>query len=203
MLYTGFTVHVSQKYSFVVVYKFDEFVLFSYAFSIQRLDNNVDLLQGKGSMKTYWLLAKEPSEEAVSRCPFGSILLEELSKVKGSDEYENNRNLRSAIDYDSSPHSEMRSLYSPVSFEDVKRTMASVDPPGESSTKLCQNNDQSRSRDNKNSEKLNGNRDFMLSSSGAGEVVTVKNQIHFDPNRVNNTLYQNESEAKSQTCLIL
>ena len=154
-------------------------------------------------MKTYWLLGKEPSEEAISRCPFGSILLEELSKVKGSDEFENSINWRNTSECDSPPHSEMRSLYSPVSFEDVKRTMSAVDTPRDSPSKLCQNNDHLKCKDNKNSEILNGNREFLMNSAGTGDVMTIKNQIHMDPNRGNNTLYQIDDRNKSQTCFIL
>lgn len=142
-------------------------------------------------MKTYWLLGKDTNGdgEAVPKCPFGSILLEELSKVKGSDDFENRLNKKnSANDCETPAFPDMRSLYSPVSFEDVKRSRSAGTSPRESPAKLCVNNEVVWDRDNKqNIETEYGAREFRFHSVCATDVVAIKNQIRRESVKHNNT----------------
>ena len=145
-------------------------------------------------MKTYWLLGKETgAPEMVPTCPFGSILLEELSKVKGredleasrnfrNDDFETTRNFKNTVSIIETPPppSEHRPVYSPVSFEDVKRVRSAGTSPRESPARLCVKSDLEWERDNKNSEIAHGTREFRFNSVGANDVVAIKNRIRLD-----------------------
>ncbi|XP_060566942.1 soluble guanylate cyclase 88E-like isoform X2 [Ruditapes philippinarum] len=91
-------------------------------------------VKGKGQMKTYWLLGRDPVESTQAKCPFGSILLEELSKVKSKNEDIFTSSKSGGLN-DQADFAELRSLYSPVSFEDVKKTMSNNASPKDSPAK--------------------------------------------------------------------
>lgn len=164
-------------------------------------------VKGKGSMKTYWLLGKETGmqEHEVPSCPFGSILLEELSKVKGredleasrnfrNDDFETTRNIKNTVSIIETPPppSEHRPVYSPVSFDDVKRVRSAGTSPRESPARLCVNSDLDWEKDNKNSDIAHGTREFRFNSVGANDVVAIKNRIRMnrlEPIQPNPKLY--------------
>ena len=153
----------------------------------------VATLQGKGSMKTYWLLGREQSEDSSNpaHCPFGSILLEELSKVTGKGEkLQNTKN--------SNEFSEMRSLYSPVSFEDVKRSKSTTNTPTASPSH----------KSNIIRQSSNNYNDLMSSRTGETptkdrEVVIIRNKIRNNASQDTNTKYPYEYSHSSKTCTLL
>ncbi|KAJ8299769.1 hypothetical protein KUTeg_023829 [Tegillarca granosa] len=85
-------------------------------------------VKGKGTMKTYWLLAK--NQEGKPICPFSSVIMDELAKADhipdGSEHLAN---------VERSDSVEIRNVYSPVSFADVARNKSSTTSPGSSPLK--------------------------------------------------------------------
>ena len=158
--------------------------------------------QGKGSMKTYWLLEREPTEDSTSRCPFGSILLEELKKVKGSDEmFNENNNLHATEQGDNTPeYSNLRTFYSPVSFDDVKRSKSSQSTPSESPAKHI-NLSRTHSGHSTNNYTELVSQKSALSSSKEREMVIIKNNI--DKNNKDNNKLLYDPSGTSKTCVVL
>lgn len=79
-------------------------------------------MQGKGTLKTYWLIGKDSQVndvldgntsaspvENVPMCPMASIVMEEMARRSSSPDIKQHGGLT------------MRALYSPVSFEDITR----------------------------------------------------------------------------------
>lgn len=154
-------------------------------------------------MKTYWLLGREPYENSQGRCPFGSILLEELSKVK------NNEDVFTAKtpDYrDHSDYSELRSLYSPVSFEDVKRTRSNTATPAGSPARKINNSVQqySRANNNKLSEEDAGLSVKEYSPVKEKDMLIVRKNVLHKSNDTNKLQYTPfEYGQTSKTCQLL
>lgn len=154
-------------------------------------------VKGKGHMKTYWLLGREPVENSQAKCPFGSILLEELSKVKSKGE-----DVFPAMKAGLNEHNdfpELRSLYSPVSFEDVKRTLSNTNTPRDSPVKRTNLTVHERNKNN-NSECTGAqtpNEHCPIKETDM--IILKKNMLHKagDTNR----LYEYGNTSK--TCKIL
>jgi len=141
-------------------------------------------------MKTYWLKGREPTENANPRCPFGSLLLEELSKMKGND-----TNIFASQNYNtknSNELGELRSLYSPVSFEDVKRTKSGTSTPGLSPAR----------RNNANVPKDQNNHSVaVLGPSPVHQITNKLQSVDHDVNKVQ--FKANSFSQASRTCQIL
>jgi len=163
-------------------------------------------LQGKGIVKTYWLLGREPTESPHARCPFGSILLEEISKVKSNEDVFSGK-FKNVNEYE---HSELRSLYSPVSFEDVKRTKSANNTPQSSPAKRSNlhcdyhhdinTEGQGQCTVNNNQDSYN-NRQHDIDTL---KEVLIKNKIQQDVNDTNKIHYRpSEYNHPSKSCQIL
>lgn len=151
-------------------------------------------------MKTYWLMGREPVESSQARCPFGSILLGELSKVKRSND-DVFPSTKSGLN-EHSDFVELRSLYSPVSFEDVKRTMSNNATPKVSPAKNTNLNQHlhGRSTNNNNSEctgSLTPTEHFPVKEP---DLIIIKKNVLHDAGDTNR-LYEYENTSK--TCQLL
>ena len=146
-------------------------------------------------MKTYWLRGRETVEDATSTCPFGSLLLEELSKVKGSEEIKNNKNRELVNEAD------VRSIYSPVSFEDVKRTKDTIGTPNQSPAKHT---------NFVHVQKMNISNNGYGSCPQSKPLMSVDKDLFIIHNKIQNNndvekpskLFK-EEVVQSQTCVIL
>lgn len=157
---------------------------------------NCEIFQGKGQMKTYWLLGRDPTENSQAKCPFGSILLEELSKVKSPDVVFSAETVKHEGPNQHSDYTELRQLYSPVSFEDVRRTINSshtttpVDSPRKHVTLRVEDAEAERS-DGNAIQKDNG-------------VVIIKNNILNTSEDTNKMEYMSYQYGRtSKTCHIV
>lgn len=154
-------------------------------------------------MKTYWLLGREPVENANARCPFGSILLEEISKVKSNDEVFTAK----VKNVNEQEYSELRSLYSPVSFEDVKRTKSANTTPHNSPAKKLNlfpdhysNAGEGRGRVNNNHDTCNNKHEI----EHLNDVVLIKNKIQHEDTDTNKIHYSpSDCNHPSKSCQIL
>lgn len=159
--------------------------------------------QGKGTMKTYWLLGREPTESAHARCPFGSILLEELSKVKANEEVfaPKVNNVNESLDYP-----ELRSLYSPVSFEDVKRTKSTCTTPHSSPAKRSNLHPDNYSNAREEHGTVNNNQDTFNHRNDldtSKEVNVIKNRFQRDGGDRHKIHFSKDYNDPSRSCKIL
>ncbi|XP_053385203.1 soluble guanylate cyclase 88E-like [Mercenaria mercenaria] len=158
-------------------------------------------VKGKGHMKTYWLLGRDPVESSQAKCPFGSILLEELSKVKSNSEDVFTSSRFGGVN-EHSDFAELRSLYSPVSFEDVKKTMSANASPKDSPAKKINLNPclYGNGKINNNSE--------CTGSQTSSEHCPVKDKDMYiirknDLRKTNDTNRMYEYQNTSKTCQLL
>lgn len=160
------------------------------------------LFQGKGIMKTYWLLGKR-KEEVDLVCPFSGMRIQELEKKLESHE-QNMKNEKF----------DLRSLYSPVSFEDIVKSKSATATPTTTPVKK-QNTDSTVN----NNEQWTGNgglridtdlekhnhkiyTDFGGSPSKQKDVnIMINNAIHTCDKKYNSSC--EPQRQKSQTCFLL
>lgn len=159
------------------------------------------ILQGKGQMKTYWLLGRDPVESTQAKCPFGSILLEELSKVNTNKEDVFSSSKAAGVN-EQADFAELRSLYSPVSFEDVKKTMSNNASPKDSPAKKI-NSSPRMHRHGKNN-----NNSECTASQASSEHCPIKDKNMFiirknDLRKPNERNKMYEYQNTSKTCQLL
>lgn len=158
-------------------------------------------------MKTYWLLGKEPVESSNAHCPFSSILLGELSKVKGGDDVFAATKRKNLKEHGSEHHDD-RSLYmySPVSFDDVKRSKSCNMTPTDSPLKQNVNSQDQKVKECPQENKLgstnvcNNHVTLTLGSENTSQIHRIQNTIQFEAEVIKHPHLTN---SLSRTCLIL
>lgn len=130
-------------------------------------------------MKTYWLLGRNSDEKVGEnpKCVFSDITENDLKKSQILDTGKNG--------------SDTRSLYSPVTFEDVAHSQGSIHSLKQSSTNM--------NNLNVGHERHGINNSPSKSTKGPGGEVDkiIKNAIHKDDNA------KETVSSRSQTCMIL
>ncbi|KAL5006686.1 hypothetical protein ScPMuIL_015492, partial [Solemya velum] len=159
-------------------------------------------VKGKGIMKTYWLLGKRKDDLV---CPFSGMRIQELERKLESHE----QNVKKE-------KFDMRSLYSPVSFEDIVKSKSTSTTPITTPVKkknsdcLMNNNEQWPSNVglcvDADLEKHNHikHSDFSTSPSKQKDVNNmIKNAIHTCDRKYNSSCESHVQRQKSQTCFLL
>ncbi|XP_067655948.1 soluble guanylate cyclase 88E-like [Haliotis asinina] len=157
-------------------------------------------VKGKGSIRSYWLLSKDTSsgDSGGPKCPFASYLEDEIKKINKVCQ----EDLSQSADGS-------RSVYSPVSFEDIPKSTFNSPVHVETSRPAKTNNTLNNNEANKNvsreesPKKIQESRDTY---SKPKDVGMIKNPLH-QPNRppsANSRGKKEDSEKpKSQTCCIV
>ncbi|KAK3103517.1 hypothetical protein FSP39_019823 [Pinctada imbricata] len=137
-------------------------------------------IKGKGSMKTYWLKSKNNQAET-SGCPFANLIDDKLVQEKDK------KIIKSSDSFD------LRSLYSPVSFEDCQQVSR---PP-------------SGHRHSLNDEAIDSARPDKLSikkhhTNGSNGIINHKS-VHDkkEPALKKSHIFRLTSDGRSSTCIIL
>ncbi|XP_052234216.1 soluble guanylate cyclase 88E-like [Dreissena polymorpha] len=162
-------------------------------------------VKGKGEMKTYWLLGKDPVESSIAHCPFGSILLGELSNVKGSKDACTATKRKNRNEFGSERH-EVRSLYSPVSFEDVKRSKSWNSTPTDSPSKQNVNVQYQNAKDFHQENRMvsatvcNNHTTLTVESENTSNIQRIENTIQFEAEVMKQP---HLSSHISRTCVML
>lgn len=132
-------------------------------------------------MKTYWLLGKEPGEEIkVHKRMLSSVVVDDLSQVKGNDYPEGQRpaSVRRYTLGGNILHAN-RSLYAPVSFDDVKKVQSLVPSTGGPGfgPKLNVGSYVEKRRDSEDTRSPSPLvRDFRFYSVGTADMAGLKNK---------------------------
>ncbi|KAK3581513.1 hypothetical protein CHS0354_031857 [Potamilus streckersoni] len=140
-------------------------------------------VKGKGTMKTYWLIGKVASDENYF-CPFSGIELEDFSKQNDDD-----------------LHKKRDNFYSPVSFDDIKKSHNNLQTSAHTSPiKKAVNMFYEKQT---NVEVVNGNLDYGLETRGSvvkeKEFGIIRNSI-FNNENIQRTSHERH---RSQTCMLL